>query len=423
MTARGARAPAQPSSAGLPPDVRLEISNPPNRSSSKSPPVPSLHVLHVINQLGQGGAERSLASLSGPLRDHGIVLTVCCLKPPMADNEALLIRDAELIHLPCGGIINTVRKVHQLIKQLEVDVIHTTLFDADLVGRLASVGTGVPVLTSLVNTSYERVRLADPRVTRLGFYGTWLIDMSTGLLLTDHFHAISHAVERSAMERLHIPRKRLTVIERGRAESSLGERTVARRQRTRASLGIADNDYVVINVARQEFQKGQRHLLRAVKQLLESGMRLKLLLVGRSGHVTDELTASCAHSPLRENVHMLGVRADIADLLCAADVFAFPSLYEGLGGALLEAMALDLPIVASDLPAIREVLADGECGILTPPGDSEALAKALESVAACSHSARQLAQRARREFEARFTVERSAARLATLYRQVAAGLH
>jgi glycosyltransferase involved in cell wall biosynthesis len=77
---------------------------------------------------------------------------------------------------------------------------------------------------------------------------------------------------------------------------------------------------------------------------------------------------------------LLGHRSDVSDLLVAADVFVFPSLWEGLGGAVIEALALEVPIVASDLPALREVVIDGENGVLVNPGEVSDLAEAIQTI-------------------------------------------
>jgi glycosyltransferase involved in cell wall biosynthesis len=109
-------------------------------------------------------------------------------------------------------------------------------------------------------------------------------------------------------------------------------------------------------------------------------------------------------------------------VLAAADLFAFPSLFEGLGGSLIEAMALGLPIVASDLPAVREVLEQGNEGnaTLVPPGMSEPLAEAIDDLLSDRSKAERHGGRSRRIFEERFTLDRSIDQMAGLYRAMVA---
>ncbi|MDP8971487.1 MAG: glycosyltransferase family 4 protein, partial [Actinomycetota bacterium] len=187
----------------------------------------------------------------------------------------------------------------------------------------------------------------------------------------------------------------------------------------RAALGLSHNDEVIINVARQEYQKGQRHLLEAVRLLLPTRPRLILLVAGRTGHASAELEDACRKDGLGGRVRLLGYRHDIPELLAAADVFAFPSLYEGLGGALIEAMALGLPVVASDLPAIREVVVEGGNAVLVPAGAPHELATAIAKLLEDPGKARAFGARSRQIFDEQFTMDHSARQMTELYHQVA----
>jgi glycosyltransferase involved in cell wall biosynthesis len=146
---------------------------------------------------------------------------------------------------------------------------------------------------------------------------------------------------------------------------------------------------------------------------------LVTVIAGREGHATDELNRIAQQMRLNGHVRFLGHRDDIPDLLAAADVFVFPSLYEGLGGSLIEAMALGLPIVASDIPAIREVVEPEGNAVIVPPGDAEALARGIERVLNDQEMARRFGQRSRDLFLERFTLERAVDKMTVLYREVA----
>lgn len=137
-------------------------------------------------------------------------------------------------------------------------------------------------------------------------------------------------------------------MKRGRDGARLDQPGADRRRSVRAELGLRDNDEVLISVGRQEYQKGQRYLLEAAEALLSRRSRLVLLVAGRTGQASRELERLAARPGLAARVRFLGHREDVPDLLAATDVFVFPSLWEGLGGALIEVMALSLPIVASD---------------------------------------------------------------------------
>jgi glycosyltransferase involved in cell wall biosynthesis len=122
----------------------------------------------------------------------------------------------------------------------------------------------------------------------------------------------------------------------------------------------------------------------------------------------------------RGRVRLLGHRDDVADVLAAADLFVFPSLWEGLGGSLIEAMALGLPIVASDVPAIAETVAAGENAVLVPAADGAALADAVLGLLGDDERRAAFGRASRVRYESRFTLARAMDRTASLYREVAA---
>jgi glycosyltransferase involved in cell wall biosynthesis len=390
------------------------------RPNDLATPPGRLRLLYVINGLGPGGAERSLAELLPLYLASDIDPILVCLRRKARGVEAA-VRDlgCEIRFLPARGLGRRVRALRQLIVAERAHLVHTTLFDADLIGRLAAVGTGVPVLTSLVNTSYDRVRLRDPNIRRTRLWVTHLLDRWTARHLTSHFHAITEAVKESAIGSLGIAADRVTVVERGRTRERLGAGGPQRRREARCRLEIAEDAEVVVNVARQEYQKGQVHLLRAAAILARTRPKVVVVIAGREGHASRELIALRDHLGLEEKVRFLGHRDDVPEVLAAADLFAFPSVYEGLGGALIEAMALGLPIVASDIPALREVIEDGQNGILVAPESAEALAGALGQLLDDPYLAASFGARSVEIFSARFTIGRSAERMIALYRRVA----
>ncbi|MBA2338744.1 MAG: glycosyltransferase [Acidimicrobiia bacterium] len=179
---------------------------------------------------------------------------------------------------------------------------------------------------------------------------------------------------------MRVPPDRITVVGRGRDPDRLGTPSPGRTAAARIALGLSAAHQVVVAVGRQEYQKGHRHLVDAFGLMAGSHPDAVLVIAGRQGKATADLEAQIERLGLGGRVRLLGHRGDVAEVLAAADVFAFPSLYEGLGGALIEAMALGVPIVASDLAALREVVRSGENADLVPPADPAALAQALSAL-------------------------------------------
>jgi len=377
-----------------------------------------IRVLHVINSLGAGGAEVSLAEMLPLLDDLGITNEIVCLEVKPEGVHRQLEEAGRRIHVVGGHPVTSARRIRQLIRA-GTDIVHTTLFEADVFGRVAAAGLPARVLTSLVNTTYDGVRRADSAIPTWKLATVKQIDAVTARRLTDRFHALTSAVKESAVEHLGVPPDSITVIERGRSRARLGEPSAARRAAVRARLDLDDDAEVVLNIGRQEPQKDQAALLRAMAEIAPTRPRLVLVQAGREGKSSPGLRELAVRAGLAGRVRFLGHRDDVGDLLAAADVFAFPSVYEGLGGSVIEAMAMAVPIVVSDAPALVEVVEHGRAGAVVPVGDHEALAAALQLLLDDRAHAAQLVSQASRVFLDRFTLERSAERMAALYRELA----
>lgn len=379
----------------------------------------NLRVLYLINGLGGGGAERSLLELLPHYDAAGIELVVGCFRRREEGVEEEVSRLAVDLHYFSGGsVMNRARQVRSFLRTKRFDLVHTTIFESDLTGRVAAAGLPVPVLTSLVNTSYAKVRLSDPNVSRCGLWTARMLDGWTARNLTTHFHAITQAVKDASVHALGIDPDRITVIERGRDLVRLGSPSSESRRRARRVLGLDDDEEVIVSVGRQEFQKGQKYLLEAFSRIVRNRPRARLLLVGRRGHASTDLEALHEELQLEERALFLGHRENVPELLASADVFVFPSLFEGQGGALIEAMAMGLPVIATDIPSTREVVEEERNALLVPVESSQSLAEALERLLDDPALMSAFGQRSSKIFHARFTLERSALRMVELYRSV-----
>lgn len=376
-----------------------------------------LRILYLIDSLAGGGAERSLAALAPAYAARDLRLTVAYLheRPGVrADLEAAgaAVRSLEG---PWGLAGATVR-TRRLVTATRPDLVHTTLFEADLVGRAAA--GRVPVVTSLVNDAYGAAQADAPGLRRWKLGAARLLDAVSARRVV-RFHAISGHVAALMAARLRVPRDRIQVVPRGRDPAVLGTRTPARRAAARAALGLEPATPLVLAAARHEHQKGLDVLLAAFPAVARAVPGARLAVAGRTGNQTPRLRAAADASGPGPAVSLLGARRDVAELLCAADVFVVPSRWEGFGGVLLEAMALEAPIVASDLPAVREAV--GDTALLVPPERPAELAAAVTATLADPAAAASRGRRARERFLAGFTVDRVADAMADLYRRALAG--
>jgi glycosyltransferase involved in cell wall biosynthesis len=374
-----------------------------------------VRVLYLIDSLVPGGAESSLAALAPYYPERGVELEVAYLHDRPGLHEQFEAAGARLTSLAgLGGRRGSLRRTAALVRRRRPDLVHTTLFEADIAGRIAAAVARVPVVSSLVNVGYGPEQRKDPGI-RLGrLLGSQVADLATARVVR-RFHAVSREVAEVMARRLLLPRSRIDVVPRGRDPAALGARTPERRARARAELGAGPDDRLLLAVARQEYQKGLDTLLRALPLVAAEIPQARLMIAGREGNQTPTLQALAAELGLGDSVSFLGGRSDVADLLCAADVFVFPTRREGFPGAVLEAMALEAPIVATAIPTVSEAVVAGEHALLVPVDDAGALAAATVATLRSPEAARQRAKAARDRFYDHFTIERAAAGMVRLY--------
>jgi glycosyltransferase involved in cell wall biosynthesis len=378
----------------------------------------SVHVLYVIDSLIPGGAERSLVALAPQLVSRGVLLDVAYLHRRPGLQRELEAAGAELFCLAGpGGRAGWLWRVRQLAAARRPDLVHTTLFEADVAGRTAGWSRRLPVVSSLVNVAYG-VEQAGQGVPGWKLRGAQLLDALTARSVT-RFHAVSRHVAEQMARRLRIPSGRIEVVPRGRDATLLGRRTPERRRAARAALGLDQDAPVLLAAARHEAQKGLETLVEAVARVLMVEPEARLLVAGRDGAQTARLHADVQRLQLGHAVRFLGTRDDVPELMCATDVFVLPSRWEGLPGTVLEAMALETPVVASDLPMVREAVTE-ETARLVPVDRPPLLADAILEVLGDQAEAVARAGRARADFLQRFTIERSADRMVGLYRRALA---
>jgi len=170
----------------------------------------------------------------------------------------------------------------------------------------------------------------------------------------------------------------------------------------RVELGMPADVPLVGVVSRLTEQKGHAYLLDAFAEVIQALPSAHLLVVG-DGELRPALERQAARLGLQDSVTFTGRRADVPRIMMALDVLAMPSLWEGFGLVLLEAMAAGKPVVASRVSAIPEIVADGETGLLVPPKDPAGLARALLILLRHPAQAREMGRRGRQRLEQQFT--------------------
>ena len=388
-----------------------------------------MRILYLIPSLdGSGGAEQAVAALAGPLTARGVGLEVVTLAPTpgpgthgdltaRVESAGATVATLAPSRLPGPlGRAELAVRVAALVRDRRPDLVHTTLFDADLVGRTGGWAARVGVVSSLVNVAYGPEQRANPAITPWKLDLVRRADRATARVVR-RFHALSPHVAEVMGPRLGIGPERIDVIPRGRDAAALGPSDQARRARVRAELGIAPDQVLVLAAARHEFQKGLDVLVAAWPTIRAGRPDAQLLIGGRRGAQTPQLQRLTAAQGPDAGIAWLGRRDDVADLLMACDAFVMPSRWEGFGSILVEAMALGANVVASDVGPIPEVAGSGWAR-LVPPQDPGALGAAvIEALDQDPSERRRRAEAGHRRFASTYDLEVVADATVAFYRR------
>lgn len=307
-----------------------------------------MKLLIVIDSLGSGGAETSTEVICDFLTQKGETFEIVCLdKKKVGVQDRMLEKGYNVHFIKKGNFLSEVNQISDIIKKGKFDVVHSVLFRANLRTRFAKLKTKFKHIESLVNTTYSDERFNDPKVNKLSLRIFFEIDKWTSRFFVNHFHSITDTVKHHYVEKLGIDKNKISVIFRGRKPIIETKEFEPCTQNRTLKL---------LNVGRHEFQKGQIYLLQAIKQLKDNGINVHLNILGRDGGETQKLKHFINNSNLESEVTLVGYTSSVSTYLLDADIFVFPSLYEGLGGALIEAQSAALPIVCNDIPVFREVV-------------------------------------------------------------------
>jgi len=359
-------------------------------------------VLHVITTLEPAGAQTQLVDLLERMRGSRYDSAIAYLI-----GDAGIARGVcPLLDLSRGGRFDQgcLFKLIGYLHRERIDLVHTHLVHAGIVGKLAA--------------RWARVRA----VVTTRHYTNELKSRSLVYRLEDRLTGGAHRVIAvSEAVRSHLLRERIAADDRIEVIPNGVDFAYFDRARLPASTRPSREGGVLGTVGRLNPLKGQDTLLRALAILRPKRPELRLEIVGE-GTLRASLEALTRELGLEDRVSFLGAisRDDLRARLASWDVFALPSRGEAFGIALLEAMAMELPVVASGVEGISELVSHQANGLLVPPDDPGALAAELEWLLARPDEAREMGRRAREQALRRFDLTAAAAHLVATYDQLLA---
>ncbi len=360
--------------------------------------------MHVVHRFGTGGIETGIRRLGAALDPAEFEQTVCTVQPGGYDPAAEPLPVVTLGRLEGGSLIGAFRRVFAAERP---DIVHSrnwATIEAVPAARWARIPWVIHAEhgRNLDDLGGEPLRR---RIARRVFYELANQVVSVSEELKTHFAAVTK-----------FRRDRISVIGDG-VDTARFAPSPESRAAIRTQLGLAPDRLVVGSVGRLDPVKNYGCLLDAAAIAIRRGLELSIVLVG-DGPERDALQARIAATPeLAGRVHLAGDVRNAVEWLNSFDIFVLPSAFEGISVALLEAMAVALPCLASDVGGNGEVVVDGETGVIFPPNDTAMLARLLQEFAGDPAKAREMGRRGRARVEERFSFASTLARYAKLYRQ------
>jgi len=369
-----------------------------------------MNITHVVENLNRGGLERMVLELIKLQQQQGHNCQVVCVFERGSLAHEL---DERQVSVVVGGKrrgldLRALARIRRAVRMQRTDVLHTHNAVAHYQGVLATLwlGIGRTITTRHGMGENSRSRRRE-----------WLFRRA--LIHTQTVVTVCEAALRAAIRRGIVPAEKAAVIPNGIRLEDFQITSSSAREQLGKTLGLVEGARIIGTVGRLNWAKDQAGLIRAFRKVCERVPDAVLVQVG-DGELRAELQQCAIAEGVADHVRFLGDRSDVHELLQGFDIFALSSLSEGYSMALLEACAVALPIVATDVGGNGEIVHDGVTGLLVPPRDPAAMADALIALLEQPIRARALGDAARRWVEVEGSLESMAARYAVLYGAVSA---
>jgi glycosyltransferase involved in cell wall biosynthesis len=361
-------------------------------------------IVYLAHAFMVGGAEEMVLNLVRHLPDRFEPM-VCCINQPGPIGEEIRKTGTPIAAL---GLTPGLRRprdiqgIRRYLRETKPAIVHTFLITASLYGRLAAILEHVPIVIGTEVNIYRHKRPHHVFAERLLMAGTTRVVAS------------AESVREFYIRQIHAVPTKVEVVYNAVDWNQL--KTTVTRDEVRRSLGIAPSAKVAGVIARLTEQKGHRHLFDALANT--RGLEHVEVIVVGDGDLRETLQQDVRRRALERRVHFMGARRDLGNLLAAMDVFVLPSLWEGLPLSMILAMGAGLPVVATAVAGVPEVVEDGRTGLLVPPGDAAAIGRALQRLLEDDTFAGRIGRAARAAVVPRFGVDGYIRSIVDLYDRV-----
>ena len=379
--------------------------------SNASTPSRKYKIAYLIDGLSMGGAERLMVPILKHLSRAHFDPYVCAMQSkdgnPMADEIRALGVPVECLNIKHLRELDAIPRLTHYLKSIRADLVHTQLEAANILGNISAKLLRLPSVCTIHVMPSLDVK------TKMKMHQK--VEWFTLRHFCDRVISVSEEARQYHIKISGSSEEQVTTIYNGIDLSAFSDMDYARERRSvRAELGIPLDADVLVTVAVLRPPKGIQFLIRAMPAILASHPNTYYLIVGSGSH-REALMEEVGKAGVSERVVFAGMRKDVPQLLAASDIFVLPTLTEALPTVLAEAMAARLPLIASRVGGIPEMITNGQNGFLTEPEDLKGLASA------CIHLLKNRDERAAMSAEGwrivhqKFSIERQVEQLRDLY--------
>ncbi len=366
-----------------------------------------INVLLLTSSLERGGAERQVVELAKSLDPKRFTVHVASLSHnnPLAEQLGPLQARFHIVDKRSKYDVGLIRRVRDLLRRLDIHVVHSFMFDAEMVGRLAGRWAGTPaVICSNRCPHWNRKK-----------HKLWLARATNGCF--DAMIANSQAGCDFEREQQNVPVDKLHVVPNG---VDIERFHPGRSDELRAELSLPREALIVGMIAHFRSNKDHQTYINAAAKVLERHPNAIFICAGDqdgSGpeHHFGKAQRLATSLGIAEHVHFLGPRGDVDRLYRMLDIKVLATHFEGTPNVVLEAMATGLPTVVTDVSDNRRVVQDGKTGYLVPPQDAEMLADKLCALIESPGLREEMGKTARQRAEVEYSTQTLGERTATVY--------
>ena len=364
-----------------------------------------IRVCELITELEPAGAERVVYELATRMDKERFDVQVIGLQGGRVA-DWLEKAGVKVTNLGVRGKwdVGKLFKLTDILREENLDIVHTHMFHGDLAGRIAARLAAVPHVVHTVHVAEGRFRPWQFAFAR--FAGDFC----------EKIICVSESVRDYHSRRSGLPKSSYEVIENG-VDLNAFTRDENRRRELRQEWGIENGEVLVASVGRLNKQKGIDTLIGAMSHLGARGNPVNIVIAGE-GPRRFVVENFISHGEGGKHCRLLGFTRDVQGLLSAADILAMPSNWEGFGLAATEAMAVGLPVIATRVPGLRDVVKDGETGILIDRKDVVGLAEAIHQLSEDADMRQKLGQAGRRRVAEKYSIESNIAIHEQLYQKI-----